>query len=105
MRPFLLLPLILGIAACHRVPDPAQAESCSGTTFVAVANHWTQAVYVYAWQDGRANVLGTVTAGSSGQFPMANRYVSVGARVEGVTSGAIMHIGPTSSVQTRIICR
>ena len=98
----LQLLLLVAVAACYRNPEPESQASCSGSRFAVVSNNWNRAVDVYAWQNGKELVIGTVTAGSSGQFPVPGG-VSVSFRAEG--GGVAPSRGPTSPIQTHYICR
>jgi hypothetical protein len=98
----LQLLLFVAVVACYRNADP-EATACTGTRFVVVSNNWNRAIDVYVYQNGQRTVLGTVTAGSSGQFPVEGR-ASVGYTAEGGVGGSAP-MGATSPIQTRYICR
>ena len=77
--------LLVGMVACASTPKSASQQTVcsSGTSFVAVTNHWDRAIDVYL--GGRA--VGTVTPGSRAEFP--SQGASVSFRVEGGTAGRV----------------
>ena len=96
----LQLLLVLAAAACYRNPETPSQTSCSGTRLVVVSNGWNRAVEVYAWQGGAQAILGIVTVGASGEFPMPTGSGRVGLRAEG--GGNVPRRAP---IDTRYICR
>ena len=102
MPRFLPLLLLVVVLACYRNAE-TENTPCTGTRFVVVSNNSTRAIDVYTFQNGQRTVIGTVTAGSSGEFPFVGAPGTVGYRVEG--SGAPVPESPPSPVQMRDTCR
>jgi hypothetical protein len=103
MRSLQLLLLVVAVA-CYRNTESG-AEPCTGTRFVVVSNNWNRAIDVWTYQNGQRTVIGTVTAGSTGQFPVSAANVSYSAEGGGSSGAAAAPMGATSPIQTRYICR
>ena len=102
-----LLVLSILAVACAGNPEPATTATgeCRGMRFVAVSNHWSYGIDVYARSRRSSTpiLLGTVTPGESREFALEeDQYV--GYEVEGARRVMI----PASDrryIQMRYLCR